>query len=70
VQPARDALLRVVRRAPSLWGLEQTRWTLSSLLDVCDWLRLRTCAGLCQVLHRLHITWQRGRSFIHSPDRD
>jgi transposase len=67
---AREALLQVVRQAPALWGLEQTRWTLRSLLGVCDWLRLRTTAGLAGLLRRLRITWQRGRSYIHSPDRD
>jgi transposase len=62
--------LSIVRRAPALWGLPQTRWTLHSLLGVCDWLRLRTESGLAGLLHRLKITWQRGRSYIHSPDRD
>jgi len=62
--------LDIVRRAPALWGLARTRWTLPSLLAVCDWLRLRTPAGLGQLLHRLKITWQRGRSSVHSPDRD
>jgi len=59
-----------VRRAPQLWGLAQTRWTLQRLLGVCDWLRLRTVGGLAGLLHRLKITWQRGRSYIHSPDPD
>jgi transposase len=35
-----------------------------------DWLRLRTDAGLGHLLRRLQITWQRGRSYIHSPDPD
>lgn len=60
----------MVRRSPLLWGGEQTRWTLRRLREVCSWLRLRTDAGLGQLLHRWHITWQRGRSYIHSPDPD
>jgi transposase len=60
----------VVRRSPLLWGYAQTRWTLRRLREVCSWLRLRTDAGLGQLRRRLKITWQRGRSYIHSPDPD
>jgi hypothetical protein len=51
-------------------GVDRTRWTLASLLGACSWLELRTCSGLSGLLRRLRITWQRGRSYIHSPDPD
>ena len=67
-EQAQQALLQVVRRDPRTFGLRQTRWTLAALRAVCDWLTLTTLGGLARLLQRLHITWQRGRSYIHSPD--
>jgi hypothetical protein len=40
------------------------------LRSACPWLWLRTDAGMHQLLKRLRITWQRSRSYIHSPDLD
>jgi len=60
----------VVRRDPRTFALTQTRWTLAALREVCDWLTLTSLSGLARLLKRLHITWKRGRSYIHSPDPD
>jgi hypothetical protein len=46
------------------------RWKLTSLLQACSWLRLKTLGGLLQVLHRLKISWKRARAHVHSPDPD
>jgi transposase len=43
---------------------------LATLRAACPWLWVRTDSGLHQVLHRLRISWQRARSYIHSPDLD
>jgi transposase len=66
---AQAAVLGVLRRSPQLFGYTNVRWRLGQLLDTCDWLRLTTTAGLCQVLHRLHISYKRGRDYVHSPDQ-
>lgn len=58
----------MVRRAPAQFGHEQSRWTLARLRASCAWLRLRTDGGLSQLLRRLHISYQRGRDYVHSPD--
>jgi hypothetical protein len=60
----------VVRRDPRQWGEKHNRWTAAALLRVCDWLRLRTAAGLSQLLKRLKISYKRGREHVHSPDPD
>jgi hypothetical protein len=38
------------------------------LLEVCNWLRLKTLPGLSQLLDRLKIHWKRARYHVHSPD--
>jgi hypothetical protein len=43
---------------------------LASLRAACPWLWLRSDGAMHQLLKRLHITWQRARSYIHSPDLD
>jgi hypothetical protein len=58
----------VLRRDPHQFGHAQARWTLASLFDTCDWLRLSTEGGLSQLLKRLGIRYKRGRDHIHSPD--
>ena len=39
------------------------------LAECCDWLRVTTASGMQQILKRLGISYKRGRSYIHSPDR-
>jgi DDE superfamily endonuclease len=58
----------VVRREPGLLGHSQSRWTLASIAQTCDWLRVTTPGGLSQILDRLGISYKRGRQYVHSPD--
>jgi len=62
------ALLQVIRRSPTLFGHEQTRWRLATLLASCPGLRLTSLPGLSRLLKRLGISYQRGRDYVHSPD--
>jgi hypothetical protein len=65
-QAAQEGLLMVVRREPGLFGHRQSRWSLQTILETCDWLRLDTLGGLSQLLKRLGIRFKRARSYIHS----
>lgn len=58
----------VIRRTPSSFGYQRSRWTLAMLQEVCKWLRVTTAGGLSQLLKRLGISYKRGRDYIHSPD--
>jgi hypothetical protein len=69
-EAATQELRQTVNRTPCAYRQVGTRWTLSSLRAACPWLWLRTDSGLHQLLKRLRITWQRARSYIHSPDLD
>jgi transposase len=68
-EAAKMALLHVLRRSPERFGYTQSRWNLRRLLAQCAWLRLKTEAGLWQLLKRLGISYKRGRDYVHSPDR-
>jgi len=57
-----------VHRDPHQFGHAQSRWTLASLAASCPWLRLRTAGGLSRLLHRLGISYKRGRDYVHSSD--
>lgn len=63
-----EKLLHIVGRAPEHFGVQRSRWTLSTLLDTCEWLHLRTLPGLWQLLRRLGIHYKRARDYLHSPD--
>ncbi len=58
----------MVRRDPCLFGHEQSRWTLATIAQSCDWLQLGTLSGVSQLLKRLGIVYKRARSYVHSPD--
>lgn len=58
----------MLHREPAQFGYLQSRWTLARLLQTCEWLRLTSLGGLSQLLRRLSISYQRARSYIHSPD--
>ncbi len=60
----------VVRRDPHRFGYGHSRWSLATILQTCDWLKLQTLGGLSQLLKRLGIHFKRARSYIHSPDPD
>ena len=67
-QEAKEAILHTVRRDPSMFHESRSRWSLSYIAQVCDWLRVNTPSGLSQLLKRLEISYKRGRSYVHSPD--
>ena len=67
-ESARHAILSTLRREPSRFGYLRSRWTLTTLLRVLDWLNLSTPAGLWRLLDRLDISYKRARSYVHSPD--
>ena len=59
----------VIRRDPATLGYTQSRWKLSLLAEVCDWLNISNESSLWRLLDRLDIRYKRGREYIHSPDR-
>jgi len=63
-------LLDRLHQAPEGFGYAQSRWSLKSLLASCEWLRLKTPAGLWRLLDRLKISYKRARDYLHSPDRE
>ncbi len=67
-QEAKEAILHIVRREPSMFGSPETRWSLDLIGRVCDWLQIKNPSGLSQLLKRLGISYKRGRSYVHSPD--
>lgn len=67
-EQARRGLLRIVRTSPDEHGYQRSRWSLEALRQQADWLELETDAGMWQVLDRVGITYQRGQSFVRSPD--
>jgi hypothetical protein len=67
-EAARTALLHVIRRTPEHFGYRRSRWTLAMLRSVCGWLRVHTDGGMSHLLRRLHISYKRGREYVHSPD--
>jgi len=65
---AKEAILHTVRREPSSFGESRSRWSLSLIADVCEWLQVNTPSGLSKLLKRLGISCKRGRNYVHSPD--
>lgn len=68
-EEARLEILHVIRREPYLFGFQQSRWTLKSILETCDWLRISTAGGLHRLLERIGIRYKQGREYLRSPDR-
>src|ERR1700752_4419093 len=69
-ESAGEELRHTVGRDPRACGHRSTRWSLSTLRSNCPWLRLYSDAGMSRLLKRSRISWQRARSYIHSPDKD
>ena len=67
-EEASEALLHILHQAPKEYRQTGTRWKLQTLLRACQWLCLKSLAGLCQLLKRLRICWKRARAHVHSPD--
>ena len=68
VEEAKQAILLILRRCPSQFDYKRSRWTLSMLMETCDWLHVTTEGGMSQILKRLRISYKRGRDYVHSPD--
>lgn len=58
----------MVRRDPRQLGVDRTRWTLTSVGAVVEWLAGSTRSGVWRVLDGLGIVLKRGREHVHSPD--
>lgn len=67
-EAAKEALLHVVRRDPRQFGYRRSRWSLSLLAAVCDWLHVHAPGSVFGVLMRLRISYKQGRDYVHSPD--
>ena len=66
---ARQELLEQVRRDPSTYGLERSRWTLALIRDKSSLLPDHlSVSAVHRTLAALGICWKRGRSYVHSPD--
>lgn len=58
----------MVQRAPRLFGLARSRWTLAAIRSVVPWLAHVSLGAVWQLLHRAHLVYKRGRRAVHSPD--
>ena len=58
----------VIRQAPLRFGLLQSRWRLCDLMTVVPELTGYSPSGVCRLVQRAHLTYQRGRTYLHSPD--
>jgi transposase len=65
---ARERLLDLIRREPRQFGIERVRWRLSDVLGQLDGWHLHACSSLSRLVRRLHVSFQQGRSHVHSPD--
>ena len=59
-----------LRSSPLQFGLEQSRWTLRALGEVCPCLQGMSEQGIHKVLHRLGFSYKHGQTWITSPDPD
>ena len=63
-----EEVLAHLRVSPLRYGLDQTRWTLRALGQVCPSLEGMSDQGILNVLHRLGFRYKRGQPWVHSPD--
>jgi hypothetical protein len=63
-------LRHTIGRDPRASGQPCTRWSLAAIRRACPWLRLRSDGGMQRLLKRCRLSYQRARSYVHSPDRD
>lgn len=61
-------LLQTVSQSPRNYGLELSRWRLSDLMSVCDFIKVKTVQGFRAVMRSLGVHYKASRSYIHSPD--
>jgi transposase len=58
----------VVHRAPRLFEIDRSRWTLAAIRSVVDWMQPLTLSAVSQWLRRFSVIYKRGRHHVHSPD--
>lgn|GEM_PF-4780458 len=57
-----------MQRDPRACGQRETRWTLTSIRQACDWLQGCSLPGVDQILDRLNVVWKRARAVMRRPD--
>ena len=65
-----EKVLDIVRRSPSQFGFNESRWTLSLLKAACPELSDMTESGVWRLLKHIGISWKRGQHKLTSPDPD
>ncbi|MCZ6677496.1 MAG: hypothetical protein O7E52_09615 [Candidatus Poribacteria bacterium] len=58
---AHPEIQHTLGRDPHQLGGSQSRWTLSAIREVCDWLKNHTPSGVWRTLRQLKIHLKRGR---------
>jgi len=51
-------------------GFERSRWWLEGIGQSITWLANATRGQILHLLHRLGLSYKRGRTYLHSPDPD
>jgi hypothetical protein len=57
MEAAQEAVQHRVQRDPRTCEQSQTRWTLASIRQACDWLHGRSLPAVHQFLDRLNVVW-------------
>jgi transposase len=71
IQQLQEQLRQPPPARPQQPGAEApTRWSLSYLQQVSDWLKAYSLSGIWRVLAQLDIRYKRGRHSLYSPDPD
>lgn len=58
----------VVGQRPAHFGLARSRWWLAGVRQAVPWLAPCCLATVWQTLDRAHLSYKRGRRYVHSPD--
>jgi len=58
----------VLYRSPQLYDLQRSRWTLSAVRAVVQWMKDLSIPGVYKLLKRLRVSYKRGQEHVHSPD--
>lgn len=65
---AQEELLQVVRRSPTGFGYDQSRWGIAQIQAQVPWLAALSYSRASEVLAELNLSYKRGRTYLHSPD--
>ena len=68
LQSAAAQVQGVCYRSPLLYDLPRSRWSLALLRKTISWLAGKSLSCISQLLKRMHVSYQRGRLAVHSPD--